>query len=1165
MTVTESLLQITELTKQNLQILRMLNDSFYTKSNHLSTTVGETTYVIPSYIALENKVNHLQDAFNNLVHAAKSGEAWFNFDGNSKEVLVRGYQSAPSPVKLEPKVEFGTEAKTIFKDLLTPQPFLNFDMSSLPDDITQVLVKKIIPYNSTLKTQFSGSILDSASVAMTWVEADSFLTSQDRAYIPGVDYLEYDTVYDLPIRHCTRSGAYIIEEVLTDQITENLENELTVRISRQTPLVRTEFDGSSQSGLQAGDVLTTFDGSAKLKILKCDTGSNELKLLIMSGEYVNPIAAGKDIKVPSGKTVFDAVSDYSILKLFSSVETNRELHIPLEEDTHVFIAVAPINSRLGTQSEWGEGLFVMTDRLRQEGVKVDGKDVLFRDYYNSNVKNIGDTMIEIANIAYPSITKFSGAEFDKMKIAPVLDNTEDNKNGAQMQLEVVQINKHLNDSDAVKNIRALYSQKKQYQTDLAEVQGRIASLTESLAEISFDDMSGTRSAYTAQIADLKDQQNNLTTSINKIVNAISLAANNAEIPIEGAKFRARGYLDIDKFLAAAFPANANDPNNAEFKKYRDYVLGIQVRYRYRNPDIPQANVAVIGDKFLFTEWVDYQPPLRERQMTYENGQYQIISNDTDSEGKFLDSNNVPKFNQIDIPISQGEQVEVQVRVLWGFGHPFVTTATEWSTSHTQTFPPELVQDVQVTTIIEENNNDIETNRFETILSTKGITSHVDDAIDDQDIKYFHKPESISSGFYTPERRIVPLKDKLLEMSGDITELKDMIIGTTSDALQVMCTVDGIGTTLAPDIDNVIQLPAYSAIADSSEQIPTGGAFKFMGVAYAPTNITITNTTQHTIHLFSMFPGARDLAGGISSLDDAYTVFKKDQFVVIDENSKYDAKISANVGNMADLIDTPTIRKSAPLANSNLQWTGAIAGWNSNIIKPGTAVAGNEMEWAKIVRTNHFGPAIICSADEEVNNGVASGVIKSTIYPQRPNQIITFRKNNPFNKEPLGHAKDSRTVNGKDVGDFPKGGYTHDEMSFYATGVVGQKSFGRRTDGLLGPEGDSGDVNCIGLNVFPTCPSHYGMCMSTDAVNARISLAPGESISFALHIEYRLNSGDNNTSRSYTIGFNVRNSLYTDPLYYQIKFVAKYQQSTNDKMLAAKTNISSLSKYNVTVR
>lgn len=1088
MTVSESLLQITELTKKNMQILQMINDSFYTKANHLSTIVGETSYTIPSYIALENKVNHLQDAFNNLVHASKSGEAWFNFDGNSKEINVRGYQSAPSPINLTVKTNFETEAKTLFKDLLTPQPYLNFDMKSLPDDINKVRVKKVIPYAADLINRLNaacaGEINDKCgSASMTWQNFKNILESGDREdgrdYISGVDYLEYETDYDLPVRHCTRSGSYVIEEVLTDQITENLENIITVRISSKTPLLRVNFDGDSESNLQAGDVLTTYDGSAKLKIQSIQTSGRILTLLVLSGEYVNPVA--------SGSVGLEDASDYSILKLFSSTNDNRELHIPLEEDQYVYITVAPLNPRLNIQSQWGDGLYVNVDNLTLEGSNGVTK---FRSYYNENVLNIGDALIELATVSYPSVTKFNKEEITAMTEAPVLDGET---------LQVVQINKHLNDSEAVKNIRALYSQKKQYQADLAEVQGRIASLTESLAQISFDDMSGTRSAYTAQIADLKDQQNNLTTSINKIVNSISLAANDSEIPIEGAKFRVRGYVDVEKFVGEVEPSMRSE---SEKSMIRDNILGVQIRYRYRNSDIPQANVSVIGDSFLFTEWSTYNPPLRERKMVYENGSYKIERPDVDSDG-FRMSENEPKFNQVDIPISQGEVVEIQARILWGFGYPFVTVATDWSDSYTQTFPPELVTDVQVTTIIEENNNDIETNRFETILSTKGVTTHVDDAIDDQDVRYMHKPESISSGFYTEERRVIPLKDKLLTMDGDITEIKDMIQGTTSDALRVTCIVDGISTILAPDVDNVIQLPAYSNLADSEEgKIPTGSAFKYKEVAYAPVIVTLSNITAHTIHLFSMFPGGRD-----QWVKDAkYHVFDPKSF--IDE-----VKILASDADM-----TP----------SNLD----------------------------------SGPAIVWTADDSGTETM------SIAHPQRMNQIVTFRRTNPYDGSPLGDG----------------GNYYPDQVNGYTYKVKLKKDETPRTDkrrdiGLCGIRMSNGlldtkytenktTISCDienGLDVYPTCPTQFGMCMNGDAVNSKVSLAPGESISFSIHTEYKLSSNVGDNSSAFTIGFNVRNSLYTDALYYQIKFVAKYQQSTNDQMLTSKTNIDALTKYNVTVR
>jgi len=1049
MTISESLLQIAELTKKNLQILEVLNNSFYTKSNHLSTVVGDTTYTIPSYIALENKVNHLQDAFNNLVHAAKSGEAWFNFNGNSKEVLVRGYQQAPNPIKLTNEGIFSAEVRSMFKDMLTPQPYLDFDMSVLPDDITQVVVKKVIPYKLPLLNQLKAQCPkiasgNAATEQLSWSSVVRCLGSGDPDYIAGVDYLEYETTYTLPIRRNTKSGTYVIEQVLDDQITEKLENILTLKIHEDTPLTTIGFDGTTIEDLSAGDELITYDGSAKLKIRTIKPAARTIEVLVMSGEYVNAIGAGKDIAKKDGQTILDVVSDYSKLRLYSSVEGSRRLHIPLEEDKYVYIAVAPLNPRLNIQTEWGEGIFVEADSLHKD--KIDGGQG-FRDYYNQNVTNIGDAITEFANIMYPAITKFSTSEMAIMQAAPVNCISENT-------LKVVQINKHLNDSDAVKNIRALYSQKKQYQTDLNEVQSKIQSLTDELAQISFDDMSGVRSAYTAQITDLKDQQNNLVTSINKIIDSIAISANNAEVPIEEGKFRIRGYVDVESFLKEV-TKNLGD-TVMDMETARSLVLGVECRYRYKNADIPQANVSVIGD-FLFTEWSQYNPPLRERSMHYSDGKYNLTQDDVDTVG-FRSTDNVPKFNQIDVPITQGEIVELQVRILWGYGYPFVKTATAWSESIEVKFPPELVKDVQVTTIIEENNSDIETNRFEKILSTKGITQHVDDSIDDQDVKYFHKPESISSGFYTPERRIIPLKDKLLTMSNDILEVQDLLKGTTSEALKVNLVVDGVANLLQADITNVIQLPAYNQIPEAKKEVPTGSAYKKDKVAYIMGMITITNITEHTVRLYSMFPAGRDkFISGISTKTSTYFQSILPEFV--------------NGKNAVGIL------------------------------------------WP--------------SSDD------GGGDPKYKMYEPRGNQIITYRLTNPYTKDLL-NAENNEWDHWKTI---------HNEAG----------------DAIAGyPLGT--------LWVQPMATTKFGMCFDSDAVNSNKVIAPGQSVSFPIAIDYKMDENiDNKATATRTIGFNIRNSLYTDPLYYEVQLVAKYNQSLADALLSSKASVDDLTSYNVTVR
>jgi hypothetical protein len=57
------LTQIEKLTKTNLQILKALNDSFFTKKDHLFAEINDTTFISPSFLSLENKINMLKENF----------------------------------------------------------------------------------------------------------------------------------------------------------------------------------------------------------------------------------------------------------------------------------------------------------------------------------------------------------------------------------------------------------------------------------------------------------------------------------------------------------------------------------------------------------------------------------------------------------------------------------------------------------------------------------------------------------------------------------------------------------------------------------------------------------------------------------------------------------------------------------------------------------------------------------------------------------------------------------------------------------------------------------------------------------------------------------------------------------------------------------------------
>lgn len=828
MNASDYLAQLQTLTKKNLEILTAINDSFYTKNEHISASVDGKTYVVPSFLSLENKINALQDSFNNLVNVPSTGEAYFNFDGNSRAVEMRGFNCAPDKLSLTPPTAYGTKSNDIFKDFLSPCPYVNFDLTSIPNDITSVNVKKVVPSNSELVERFKDFLGDKVSVSKSWSDLYKILQN----YTEDIDFVEYDTVMTLPARQPVGSAQYIISSIVSDEIDDNLDEIITLRLRSNFDGVENGknytgsltyklFDETIEKNLRVGDCLVTYNNSTKLEITETRPLTNTIVVKVLNGEYLNLVESnGVNIQ------------DLSVLKFFSEANLNdtKYVQVPLEEDQYVFVAVAALNNRLRVQAPWGDGVVINTYEL----LKGDEK---FSTYYKNNVRNIGDVLYEVTSMMSNTLMKYSAEEYSTMtSIKPIIDIDVDKTSN----LQVVQINKHLDDSESVKNIRTLYSQKKQYNTELTSIQTDIDRINEELSSISFDDTTGQRSALTASLSSNNKRKNELTTALAKIMDNISSAANSSEIPLENAKYRIRGYYGYGELI-----------NRLALTK--DHIAGIDVWYRYKNVSKETGNALSIDDNFVFSDWVRMDSFSLARVSSYDDGTYKFTLESPN------DKKNEPSFNQIDIPISQGETVDIKLRVLYDFGSPFVKVYSAWSDIINVAFPEEYTKDVQILDIISENNNDIETNRFTNILAEEGIPSHVGDSIQDQDITYYHKPESISSGFYTTERRIIPLKDKLTELDNYIQILRDEVEGTNSSALKVTAEIGQTSTELTENTTNVISLAGYDEIVTDSTLSQDGSYLVDGDLVTTIMNLKITNTSSHTVKLFPIFPGPRSMS------------------------------------------------------------------------------------------------------------------------------------------------------------------------------------------------------------------------------------------------------------------------------------------------------------------
>lgn len=1018
--VVDYLNSIQKLTDTNLQILKALNDSFYTKQNHLYAEVDDTTYVIPSFISLENKINMLQENFENLVKAPETSEAYFNFDGNTRAIEVRKYSHVPDSITLPVVDTFSVENNDIFKDFMTPVPYINLELPALPNDIVEVNVKKIIAKNNSLKETFKSKL----SYTETVTNEDGSTTNYVKYHKANnvnygelykllsnfkedTDFLEYDTIYKLPVRKNIGTGSYVIESVISDIIDDDLNELITLKIRNDlkdsaymNTLTYKLFDDTIEKPLKPGDELINFDGTGKVKIVEVRTSTNTIMVKVVNGEYLNFIGTDR-YDTDDDKDI----NDFSKLRFNAAVDftADKYIKVPLEEDEFVFIAVAALNSRMNVQSPWGNGLLLDTYKLMN-----DAGTTSFKTYYDNNVKNIGDILFEMTSMITSPVTELSEQDFNTVSNSKPKLLTSD--------IKVMHINKHLNNSETVKNIRTAYEQKKTAQLELSEIQSKIDDINNNLTSISFDDTTGIRSMYTSQLSQLNNRKNTLTNTISKAIDNISLNVNSAEMPIENAKYRIRGFY---------VPNNLGIINNEELK---DHVVGIQVQYRYKNisAEIGSA-VSMNGSQgnYIYSDWNVMQSNYKKKIASCSDGIYKYDYEASNEE------KNEPSYNQIDIPISQGETVDIRIKVIYDFGQPYITVSSAWSDIINIAFPEEFNKDIPIMSIIEENNSDAETGRFNSILKEDGIDTHVKDKITDQDITYFHKPDNIASGFYTDERRIIPLKDKLISLSNDISLLKNEVYNSEG-FLNVTASIGDNAISILPDQDNNITLESYNNFSANNvngiDNVNDGVYNYSNGIVSTVINIILTNTADSALKIYSLFPGSRDTS-----------------------------------------------------INSTL----------SNYFNKENYTDGGGGVFFKY-KNNSDG----------------------TEKLQTQNQFITFRVNDAWTgKKYYDSNKTAADQNIQNSSELPK-------------------------------IADGGN----GLIIYPYLNSGNGLCINSDSAKSYLSLAPGDEVIIPMYCEYKLDSTLNSISK--TISFDIRTSLYRDPINYSFTVTAKNNATLQDKTLIA---------------
>ena len=810
----EYYINLTKLYNNTLGMAEALNQSLSSNSSSVTVTLdtedGKKTISIPSLLYIENKLESLENNFNNLFNMPSSGEAWFSNSGDMFKLQMVRSTTAPSTPELNTDNVYASITDNNFlKDLVSPKTFLKINIPKLPDNIEKVFMRKIIFSNYDTFKQIKNLNIK------TYDEYSAALYNLNN----GIDYEMYDSNIELPIKSEAYASEFRIGSIIDSSTNDDSKTIYTIKISN-TLQYHNQEDSTIEYTLKENDLICLGDELAIYKVKFVDL--NDMTITI---EEV------------MGHISLQPYEENSSMVFRYYVENYNKYHyvnVPLEENQYIAVFIGLIYN--GTRSLLSDaylvdlGTIYMYDKFGSPILDPNGNQYTYIEYYNKFCTNIGDIMLGLTKSIYPQISNFTN---DIIYSLENNDNIKTLVNSSFMEdgiLQVVPINKHLIDDITSEDIINLHTQKSQINSQLLSVQENINNIYTKLVNTDFSqEINITQESLRSQLNKYYTERTTLQKQLNAIIDNINSLSTDITIARENTKYRVRGItetVELENYIHSLADEKVE-------------IIGIDCEYKYKSPTKDTTSVMNINSN-IFTDWIKLDNIERGRKLVFNP----TLSSFSLEFEDYSSTQNIIKWNQIDIPIVQGEDVVLRLRYKYNIGQPFIDLYTPWSEEMTIVFPTEFNDNVQLSDILKQNDNDVVSAKFSQTLINDGYQDHVNNSIISNGAVFYHMPENIYSGFNTPENNMVSLKDKLNSMSNDIENTKTILDSEVNRKFDVYITYDSNTTKLFGNTLNKINIYNADHITDSFVK--------------KSLNIVIRNTGTSNVKLYSIFPGNIDI-------------------------------------------------------------------------------------------------------------------------------------------------------------------------------------------------------------------------------------------------------------------------------------------------------------------
>lgn len=720
--------------KNSIETVAKVSDAVTSQKDTVTITLTDpndpsktTTYSIPSFGYLKSEIERLDNTLKTLSNIdSGTGSRVQLSDGTYRKIVASKLAcEAPTITTTNNITNFNFKSNWLFEDMMNPYLYANVDLTNcVPTETERVLIQRYI-LNCTSTKQIN--YFDSIKSNSTKIDYKNFLKG---LLNNGITYVLDENYYDLPPIRRRYSGEFEIERILENTLSSDGKNILGRVVLKNLLYTDNNSGVENTVTLAKNDILEIKENPATTRymVTYVDAATKEVKLKRLEG--YTPI---------TNSTVFK-ISSHQVKKI------SVEIPVSFDRREVIFIKAIDPDSNIPS-SKWSPGIAFYTNELKYTSPQ--GVTNRLETFYQKNVVDFGNIILSYSKDYYPSIVE--GIKPD----APVLHY--DAEDDSASDFKIVRINNQLSEGTEANTFRKLIADK---ENALSQINNNNKLVEQQKELIQTTKFTTTTEKLNAQnkLTEYIKNQGTYTSLYNSIVNQIK--SQYAATYMEKPKYRVRGFWSIPspKISKSSGPQQ---------------IIQFKVRYRY----LSESGIANKEEEFTyldgttnatgrFSNWNEILTPMRRRVLGAD-GTYNWEKVNT------ADPDQI-NINQLDLPIQNGEQIEIQIKSISEAGFPANPMESDWSEPVIVAFNdfPELQGD-DISEIIAQNRVDASVaNVVENM--TGNSYAHMSSSFYTNDKYFAHNAESITSGFLSPEQTPITLYDKLYDLQNQITAVSEQI-------------------------------------------------------------------------------------------------------------------------------------------------------------------------------------------------------------------------------------------------------------------------------------------------------------------------------------------------------------------------------------------------------